>query len=135
MLFRKRNIDQLSKLIAVIQDDFRRSENLILRLREDNEALRSKHYKDDQLKRLQADLDKARSMTSVGFCVTNEQQQRIEEWKRSHVNQLNAKKNRECCEKAGAIGGRFTYCFTPTSIGTVGTVRCSCGAEYCFNEL
>lgn len=29
----------------------------------------------------------------------------------------------------GAIGGVLTYSFTPTSIGTVHKVRCTCGAE------
>ena len=29
----------------------------------------------------------------------------------------------------GAIGGGLTYCFTPTSIGTVIKVKCACGEE------
>ena|ERR1700690_4488086 len=28
---------------------------------------------------------------------------------------------------SGAIGGAYTYEFTPTSLGTVARVRCSCG--------
>ena len=35
----------------------------------------------------------------------------------------------------GAIGGGMTYIFTPTSIGTVCKVKCSCGEEFCFREL
>lgn len=27
----------------------------------------------------------------------------------------------------GTIGGVYTYCFTPTTIGTVKTVKCACG--------
>jgi hypothetical protein len=30
---------------------------------------------------------------------------------------------------AGAIGGRWTYSFTPTGLGTVIKIRCGCGAE------
>ena len=30
---------------------------------------------------------------------------------------------------SGAIGGRMTYCFTPTSLGTVVKVKCACGEE------
>lgn len=31
---------------------------------------------------------------------------------------------------AGAIGGRFTYQFTPNSIGEVCKIVCACGAEH-----
>jgi hypothetical protein len=31
--------------------------------------------------------------------------------------------------KQGAIGGRLTYCFTPTSLGSVTKVKCACGEE------
>ena len=30
---------------------------------------------------------------------------------------------------AGAIGGRLTYQFTPTSLGQITVVRCLCGKE------
>jgi len=30
----------------------------------------------------------------------------------------------------GTIGGGRTYCLTPTSIGTIITVRCACGEEF-----
>jgi hypothetical protein len=30
---------------------------------------------------------------------------------------------------SGAIGGAYTWCFTPTSLGTVVTVECSCGEK------
>jgi len=43
------------------------------------------------------------------------------------------KHNEECKfanpYKQGAIGGRLTYCFTPTSIGVTVGVQCACGAE------
>lgn len=29
----------------------------------------------------------------------------------------------------GAIGGRLTYVFTPTSLGVISSVRCACGEE------
>jgi hypothetical protein len=31
--------------------------------------------------------------------------------------------------KDGAIGGRFTYCITPTGVGSVYTIKCICGKE------
>ncbi len=31
--------------------------------------------------------------------------------------------------KQGAIGGRLTYTFTPTSLGVITIVKCACGEE------
>ena len=36
---------------------------------------------------------------------------------------------------AGAIGGKYKYIFVPTSIGTVGSIKCSCGGDILFSEL
>jgi hypothetical protein len=40
------------------------------------------------------------------------QLQKLADWKSSHVN-----------VGTGAIGGRYTYCYTPTSIGTILIVK------------
>lgn len=44
---------------------------------------------------------------------------------RAFVDEHNARHGRE----KTSIGGRFTYSFSPTSIGTVVEVRCFCGAK------
>ena len=38
-------------------------------------------------------------------------------------------KNPDGSFKIGAIGGRFTYSFTPTSLGVVIKVKCACEQE------
>lgn len=53
------------------------------------------------------------------------------EWIKKH----NLKKHGSETVYCGAIGGGMTYIFTPTSIGTVGKIRCSCGEEFCFRNL
>jgi len=30
---------------------------------------------------------------------------------------------------SGAIGGRMTYCFTPTGLGNITVIKCLCGAK------
>nr|DAG04561.1 MAG TPA: hypothetical protein [Siphoviridae sp. ctDXu9] len=35
----------------------------------------------------------------------------------------------------GCIGGSLTWCFTPTSIGTIGEVICSCGEKFTFQNF
>ena len=39
------------------------------------------------------------------------------------------KEHRHSHGEVGAIGGSFTYSFTPTTIGTAVVVKCVCGAE------
>lgn len=40
-----------------------------------------------------------------------------------------------CTQYGGAIGGSYSYTFTPTSLGTVGEIKCTCGDKFCFREL
>ena len=37
-------------------------------------------------------------------------------------------------EDEGAIGGRYTWTFTPTSLGDVVRLQCCCGAEVDLSE-
>lgn len=59
------------------------------------------------------------------FEITEEQQKIFENWKTIH--------NKKCVfsdpMKQGAIGGRFTYIFTPTGLGVITKVKCACGDE------
>lgn len=58
------------------------------------------------------------------FVITEEQRKKIQEWDK-------------CKGKyAGAIGGRLSYTFIPTSIGEILTVACSrCKEELSFTDL
>lgn len=53
----------------------------------------------------------------------------VEAWLEAHS---------KICEKvygyAGAIGGGFSFVFSPSSIGTFTTYRCRCGEEYNFTD-
>ena len=35
---------------------------------------------------------------------------------------------------SGAIGGRLTYCLTPTSIGCINEIKCACGESNNFTD-
>lgn len=54
------------------------------------------------------------------FEFTQEQHEKISAWDGSHDCEV---------KEVGAIGGKMTYCFTPTSLGMVGKVLCACGKE------
>ena len=45
-----------------------------------------------------------------------------DDWYKKHSKKCKIKKKT-------AIGGRLTYSFTPTGIGCIVAVRCSCGRE------
>jgi hypothetical protein len=66
-------------------------------------------------------------MKGVGmmFELSDDEQKKFEKWDKKHKKK---------CEfgdpmKQGAIGGRLTFYFTPTSLGTITKVKCACGEE------
>lgn len=65
-----------------------------------------------------------------GFEINNEEYEAIEQWKCDHEKEKHNGKL-----KHGAIGGNYTYEFIPTSIGTIGSIRCSCGEYFIFKEI
>lgn len=62
---------------------------------------------------------------AYSFGVSKEDSLKIKEWIASHDPHL----------RSSTFGGAFTYLFTPTSIGTISTVRCDgCGGEFDFSH-
>jgi len=66
----------------------------------------------------------------VKFELMGEELQKYQSWEAEH--------NETCpyyddgsspAPKIGAIGGRTTFSFTPTGVGTVVVVKCACGEE------
>ena len=59
--------------------------------------------------------------------MTKEESEKIHQWQKKH--------SEECpFISISAIGGNFTFNFTPTSIGTFGVCKCSCGEKFVFQE-
>jgi hypothetical protein len=56
------------------------------------------------------------------FELPEEKLEEFEKWRKEH----------ECpyANNQGAIGGRLTYNFTPTSLGVICKVKCACGKEF-----
>lgn len=91
--------------------------------------LEDEHFKDAKLKELNENLQKMQEDHCRGFPISKEEKREVVNWMKKHDEEVHKKAS------SGAVGGRYTYCFTPTSIGEIGTVRCSCGAEFTFREL
>lgn len=100
------------------------------RLRAENEQLKNEHYKDAEIQRLVAENEAMKKRVSGCFELSDSERKEIYAWQSRHISQRHhGRKN------AGAIGGRFKYIFTPTSIGEIGEIECSCGDSFCFREL
>ena len=95
-----------------VYDHFRRLEYQNEYLKKENEKLKSDHYKDDELKNLEEKYKVMKERCHLGFPITKEE------------------------HNGGAIGGRFSYEFVPTGIGTSGTVIDGfTGDKFNFQEL
>lgn len=88
--------------------------------------LTSESFKDEQFRRMQENLDNMRADLNRGFPISAEEAAAIQNWKREH-NKTHV--------DGSAIGGRYEYKFIPTSLGTIGVVKCTCGAEFEFSSL
>ena len=67
------------------------------------------------------------AMSNIGkrFALTDEQVERIDEWKKSH----------DCTAPPATIGGRITYKFTPTGLGAIEEASCICGAKIDVTDI
>ncbi len=64
------------------------------------------------------------------FKISTEDNIKIASWLKDHLP--------DCVytdKDQGAIGGLYTFCFTPTSLGTVTIIKCSCGEEFNFTDF
>lgn len=65
------------------------------------------------------------------FVLSETEVKKMNDWLKSH--------NETCpnagSKKQGAIGGRLTYYFTPTTLGVFSSVKCVCGAEEFLTDL
>lgn len=60
------------------------------------------------------------------FSMSKQQREAIHKWIEAHDAEKHTPEG-QGERYSGAIGGAYTYCFTPTSLGTVVKVCCSCG--------
>ena len=97
------------------------------RLYENLQAITDKKWKDEELQKLKKERDEALADMYRGFSITQAEYDKINAWKKEHdEHQHGLKSDLERCRAGGAIGGRYCFDFTGTSIGTFGT--CYCGS-------
>ena len=121
-------MEDIKKTLQQVYDHYRIVCNRNNYLTKEIEKVKSEKYADEELSRLKSEYDKMKSDYYRGFPISEEEDKNIKEWKKNQQ-----KKNPGI---GGAAGGRFTYKFTPTGLGTVGTIIDGfTGDEFTFQEL
>ena len=109
----------VEELCDTIKLTIEQKDEQIAHLLKENKELKEETYKDYIIRKWQQANEELRQENYNGFPISNEEKKAIENWKRQHNTLIHNN------ESSGAIGGRYDYIFTPTSIGDVGICRCS----------
>lgn len=121
-------MEDIKKTLQQVYDHYRSVCNRNDYLMKEIEKVKSEKYADEELSRLKSEYDKMKLDYYRGFPISEEEDKNIKEWIKNQQ-----KKNPGI---GGAAGGRFTYKFTPTGLGTSGTIIDSfTGDEFTFQEL
>lgn len=114
--------NDIDNYLETIKYNLLKNEQTIKALREENSEIKAETYRDEELQRMKEELDGIRSEMRLGFPMSQEERNEVYEWQKSH----DAEEHNNPKSYHGAIGGGYTYEFSPTSIGTFGS--CICGA-------
>jgi len=63
----------------------------------------------------------------ISFHITEDEREKFRVWREEH--------ELSCTRKSAAIGGAYTYCFTPTGLGDIKVVKCVCGTEVTLTDF
>ena len=132
------NKDQILKLLDDVRDEiehidtsrFAISEPVesetINKLKQQNKELTVDRWNlVSQIKTLESE---NKAFNQRGFILTKEQQEKVDKWWEKH------KQEKHPDGYFGANGGALTYCFTPTSVGVIKDVSCTCGEKICLTN-
>ena len=110
--------------------------NRIERLEAENKKLKDEAWKDEKLQEMKKQLKRMQEDYYRGFPISEQDMASIKKWKRKHDAEAHGLTTDILRLKAGGVsGGRYSYHFIPTSLGTSGVIRCGCGAEFEFQEI
>ena len=127
---------ELEKCLRAIRVRNSDNERHIKYLEEENKKLKENNYKDEELSKMKQQLDEMQKDYWRGFPISKDEENAIEEWKKKHDEDVHGLTTNNLRMKAeGVSGGRYSYHFVPTALGTSGVIKCSCGAKFEFQEI
>lgn len=128
-LFQSLMDKQLNEAFQTIQHNIEHLKQENQMLRKENNKLKTESYKDDEVIRLQNELEGMQKDYNRGFPISEKEYNAIQCWIDKHDKAVHHGSTKACA------GGRYSYRFLPTGLGTIGVVRCSCGAEFTFQDM
>ena len=128
-------VETVDKCMRMLRYRFDDQKKTIDNLRNQIKELTDSQYKDKKLQEMKAELNKMQREYNRGFPITDDEWKASETGKEEHDREVPGLT--ECNERVGgAIGGRYTFEFIPTTIGIIGTIKCGdCGEKLTFREL
>ena len=127
---------EIDRFVEDLKSELRGKDVRIQYLEHQNQNLINEKYKDKELLRMKTSLDKMKEDYYRGFPISKKEQVKIDEWIEKHEKEVhNCHTIDNKLRRSGCMGGTYTYEFIPTSIGTIGTIKCNCGAEFIFKEM
>lgn len=113
--------DEYIENLQAVVDGLRLKDEVIDKLRKENNELKDEHYKDEELQRLHGKIKQLQCDCNRGFSITLEEQKVIDELREKH---------KKVCPHCS-----FKYVFEPYSIVEFGYLKCTvCGDELKFME-
>lgn len=120
--------DTMKNVLQEVYDHYRSVVSTNDYLCKENERLKNEAYKNEELAKMKSDYDRMESDYYRGFPISEKESKKIDKWIEKQM-----KKNPGI---GGASGGRFTYQFTPTGLGTSGTIIDGfTGDKFTFQEI
>ena len=86
--------------------------------------------KDEEVSELKTEILSMKQQMSNAFVLNEKETKAIANWIENHNKEFHNSKLHYT-----GIGGTFSYTFTPTSLGTIGEITCTCGQTFCFRSL
>lgn len=117
------NVPPFEEIIKLLNARYDYTVSRVDTLEAQVKKLKDKHFEGTELGKLKEERDNFRKLYHQSFYLTDKEKENVEKWRKEHE-----KDDKEHCHYQ-------TYCFTPTELGIVGVVKCSCGKDYTFREL
>lgn len=119
-------VPKIDELCLALKDKFMRQEEKIKYLSEENRKLKEGVWEKEESSRLESEYERMKhEYYNFGFPITEKEKEKIDEWAKTH----------ECTTRGTRAEGYRKFIFSPTELGVVGEVKCSCGQTFTFREL